>query len=239
MSGQSCDELREVAGELASGVLSGSARADALGHLDHCAGCRASVEELSEAADWLLLAAPEGDPPIGFESRVFPTLIDPSPARPNAHAPAPARSATPIRALRWRRAVVGLAAATTVVVGGTVATTTMLETGTNGASHQSVADTTSLRSGRFLGVDGRPVGQVQTYSGSPGWVFMNVDASGVGGTVVCQLQMANGKTVPLGAFDVHDGVGEWAHTVAGDVGQFRGAKLVTPSGAALATATFA
>jgi hypothetical protein len=66
---------------------------------------------------------------------------------------------------------------------------------------------------------------------------MNVDASGASGTFTCELQLANGSTVPVGQFDVHDGVGEWAHTVGVDVGQVKVARLVTPSGLTLATAT--
>lgn len=107
----------------------------------------------------------------------------------------------------------GIAAAATVVVGGTVAVTT-LETSTHRATDQKVADATSLRSARFLGADGRPVGQVQAYSGSPAWVFMNVDASGIAGSVICQLQMANGKTVPVGALACTTGLAS-GHTPSG------------------------
>ena len=42
--------------------------------------------------------------------------------------------------------------------------------------------------------------------------------------------------MPVGQFEVHDGVGEWAHTVGVDVNQIKTAKLVTPSGLTLATA---
>jgi hypothetical protein len=51
------------------------------------------------------------------------------------------------------------------------------------------------------------------------------------------VDIANGTTVPVGTFDVHDGVGEWAHTFGIDVGQLHGAKLVTAAGSTLATAT--
>ncbi len=237
VSGLSCDELRDVAGELASGILSGSSRAEALEHLEHCTGCRSSVEKLSEAADWVLLAAPEADPPMGFESRVLSPITEPSPAGPRANAATPHRSASPTRTIRWRRAVIGIAAVAAASVGGVVGVAA-LDAGAHGTSHEQVADPTSLRSASFVGADGRPVGQLQAYNGRPAWVFMNVDASGADGTVVCQLQMANGTTVPVGVFEVHDGVGEWAHTVGIDVGQLHGAKLVTASGSTLAAASF-
>ena len=122
-----------------------------------------------------------------------------------------------------------------VLVGGTAAGVTLIEHNGSGGQAQ-VADQTALRSGHFQAGDGRPVGQVYTYSGNPSWVFMNVDASGANGTYTCELQLANGTTVPVGQFEVHDGVGEWAHTVGVDVNQIRTAKLVTPSGLTLATA---
>jgi hypothetical protein len=82
------------------------------------------------------------------------------------------------------------------------------------------------------------VGQVFAYGGSPSWIFLNVDDSPVDGTVVYEVQMTNGATVPVGTFDVRDGVGEWSHTVGVDVGHLRGAKLVTSFGSMLAAATF-
>jgi hypothetical protein len=143
-------------------------------------------------------------------------------------------SARRARTLRRRRTLVAVAAAV-VFVGGTAATVTVIEQNGSGGRTQ-VADQTVLRSGKFQGGDGRPVGQVYTYSGDPSWVFMNVDASGANGTYTCELQLANGSTVPVGQFEVHDGVGEWAHTVGVDVSQIKVAKLVTPSGLTLATA---
>jgi hypothetical protein len=208
-----------------------------LGHLEQCAGCRSSVEDLSEVADWVLLAAPEADPPMGFESRVLWPLTQPSPADRRANEDTSHRSVRRIRTIRWRRAVVGIAAVAAASVGGAVGVAT-LDAGAHGASHEQVADPTSLRSASFLGADGRPVGQLQAYNGRPAWVFMNVDASGADGIVVCQLQLANGTTVPVGAFEVHDGVGEWAHTVGIDVGHLHSAKLVTASGSTLAAAAF-
>jgi hypothetical protein len=139
------------------------------------------------------------------------------------------------RTLRWRVGLAAVAAAT-VLVGGTAAAVTVIDHhGSSGPAQ--VADQTALRSGNFRAGDGRPVGQVYAYSGNPSWVFMNVDASGANGSFTCELELANGSTVPIGQFDVHDGVGEWAHTVGVDVNRIKAAKLVTPSGLTLATAT--
>ena len=123
-----------------------------------------------------------------------------------------------------------------MLVGGTVATVTLIEHNGSG-SHAQVADQTVLHSGKFQAGDGRPVGQVYTYSGDPSWIFMNVDASGANGSYTCELELANGSTVPVGQFEVHDGIGEWAHTIGVDVNRIKAAKLVTPTGLTLATAT--
>jgi hypothetical protein len=145
-----------------------------------------------------------------------------------AHGPRRART------IRWRTTLAAAAAAA-VLVGGTAAAVTVIDHHGSSGSAQ-VADQTALRSGHFQAGDGRPVGQVYAYSGNPSWVFMNVDASGANGTFTCELQLANGSMVPVGQFEVHDGVGEWAHTVGVDVNQIKSAKLVTPSGLTLASA---
>src|SRR4029077_13528047 len=69
-----CSELCEVAPELALGTLPGDERAAAIGHLARCAECQLRVEELSDAADSLLLLCPEADPPRGFARRVVAGL---------------------------------------------------------------------------------------------------------------------------------------------------------------------
>lgn len=257
MTTLTCDELRAMAAEVALGILSGAERADALGHMEHCVSCRVLVEGLAQTGDSLLLLAPEADPPMGFESRVAARVTEhadrpepqpalgvpaaeegevvepPAPGGPTPIRPKP--SAQRARTVRRRRTALAAAAAAAVLVGGTAAGVTLIEHNRSGGQAQ-VADQTALRSGHFQAGDGRPVGQVYTYSGNPSWVFMNVDASGANGTYTCELQLANGTTVPVGQFEVHDGVGEWAHTVGVDVNQIKTAKLVTPSGLTLATA---
>ena len=130
----------------------------------------------------------------------------------------------------------GIAAAAAVLVGGTAAAVSVIDHG-GGTTHQRVADETALRSGSFQAGNGTPVGHVYAYKGNPSWVFMDVDASGANGQITCELQLANGATVPVGQFAVNDGVGEWGHTIAVNVDQIKGARLVTPDGLTLATAS--
>jgi hypothetical protein len=96
----------------------------------------------------------------------------------------------------------------------------------------------SVRSGTLLASDGRPLGQAYAYGGDPSWMFMDVRDSGLTGSYVCELRLANGTTTPAGLVTVYDGTGDWAHTVQVEAGEVRQATLVTPSGVAVASATF-
>ena len=66
-----CARYRDDLAELALGVLTGRDRARALSHVDECPRCAEELEQLSRIADTVLQVAPEVEPPIGFESRLF------------------------------------------------------------------------------------------------------------------------------------------------------------------------
>src|SRR5919197_3653345 len=66
-----CDQVRELASELALGIAAGEERDRALRHLSSCPACRRLVAELSSVGDELLLLAPEHQPPPELESRVL------------------------------------------------------------------------------------------------------------------------------------------------------------------------
>jgi hypothetical protein len=74
VSALSCAEVRELAPELALGILSGAERAEVLLHVNGCARCQAYVAELTEAADVIPQLAPEAEPPAGFEAGVLHRL---------------------------------------------------------------------------------------------------------------------------------------------------------------------
>jgi hypothetical protein len=130
-----CDEVREVAPDLALGLLTGEERAAALAHLERCEGCRAEVASLAVAADEVLLAAPAVEPPPGFRDRVL-TRLAAERAAGDGLLPASAARGVELgaggpplvadgvprpRRRPRRRMVAALAAAAVVVVAGLVA----------------------------------------------------------------------------------------------------------------------
>jgi hypothetical protein len=74
MSVLTCAEVRELAPELALGILGGAERAEVVLHVNGCARCQAYVAELTEAADAIPLLVPELEPPAGFELRTLRRL---------------------------------------------------------------------------------------------------------------------------------------------------------------------
>jgi hypothetical protein len=154
-----------------------------------------------------------------------------------------ARPAVPsnVRPLKRRpvRTTLGAVAASLALIGGTVAATEAANhAGVIAASNQ-VPSRTALHTGTFLAVDGRVLGQIVVYRGHPSWVFMNVDALDAGASVMCRLQLDDGSIVAAGTVALHNGRGQYSKSIPVDVSRVRGAKLYTPSGVVLGTATFA
>ena len=96
-----CEDYADELAELALGVLTGRDRARVLAHVETCARCAEELETLSRTADSVLRAAPEMEPPLGFEVRLFERMgvTDVAPRRRHR-----------LRS-RWVPAVVGVAAA--------------------------------------------------------------------------------------------------------------------------------
>jgi anti-sigma factor RsiW len=74
MAERDCARLRELAPELALGVLTGEERAEARKHLATCPDCREYVLELTSVGDGLLALVPGAEPSLGFEDRVLSRL---------------------------------------------------------------------------------------------------------------------------------------------------------------------
>ena len=146
-----CEQVRELAAELAIGIADGQDRDAALRHAATCPDCRRLVSEFSSVMDDLLLLAPSHEPPPGFAARTAARISPPAPEGMRDPVPSPARRARqPRRALarggirlRWAAAAACLAAASvggglwlSSGAGGPQAGATTL-TGTNPATHVS------------------------------------------------------------------------------------------------------
>jgi anti-sigma-K factor RskA len=251
-----CGQLHDVAAELALGVLTGRERATALAHLDECPACREYVRELTTTGEELLGLLPEREPPPGFESRVLARLGLPMtdqgtqsregqnreaqspgarvlPMRRQGTRDAADRRATPRMSARARAAAAVVAAVVAGGLGGWG-----LRSATTSAPPAASA-TAPLKSAALLTADHVNAGEVFLYKGSPQWMYASVDMDNAKTTMVrCQLETADGKVWTVGSFKLTDGYGAWggSWTVSGV--PVTGARLVTPDGAVLASATF-
>jgi putative zinc finger protein len=211
-----CEETRRIASELALGIADGEERARALDHLAGCADCRRAVAELSEVTDALLLAAPEREPPVGFESRVLARLD----TRPTAAA----------RPRRWRRALLVLAPAAATAALATVAVLNATSDDRRLAGQYrealSAAHGTSFEAARLHAPGNRSAGVVYAYRGSPSWVFVYVYRGHRTERYRFELVTRSGRLVPVRSLRIDPATGSGGQAVGLDIGDIAGVRLV-------------
>lgn len=106
-------------------------------------------------------------------------------------------------------AAVGKAAAAAFLVAGTFGATQFAGGYSRSPSVQRVAAAEPVRSGELLAADGRQLGETYAYRANPSWVFMSVRNSGLVGTYICELHLANGNNVMAGILVAYNGSGVW------------------------------
>jgi hypothetical protein len=277
-SDMTCEQMADMAAELALGVLTGRERAMAVAHLDTCDVCREDVRQLMATGEQLIELLPPAEPPAGFETQVLARLGLPAPRdpaqpgplsrhdhspryrrpahdearpsgdrpggdrpgsdrpgsdRPGSDRPGPERPGGTRRPGRLRRTLYSAAVGLAVVVAG-------LGGWRIGVGSSPPASTAAgpLTTASLLSATHQSVGSIFLYSGSPRWLFMSVDMDSGDGAVTCQLVDANGQVHTLGSFHLSDGYGQWGSPDPGNVGDVHGARLVSATGAVLATASF-
>jgi hypothetical protein len=209
-----CAEVRELAPELALGIVGGPERAEALQHASECGPCRSLVGELAEAADALPLLAAEAEPPPGFEERVLAALK--APRRRNRRR---------IAAL----VAVTAAAATIVSIVGVRVVESVQET------NRIVSAASDVRSAQMNGANGLDVGNVFVSNGTPSSVVVNVNYWVPSGNY--RIEFRTGSTDKrLGGMSIHDGRGSWGGVAALPGGAAGSIVLVGTDGAVVCEA---
>ena len=186
----SCEELRDIAPEIALGTVDGEERADALRHLATCTECRRFVDQLSEVADELLMLAPVQEPPAGFESRVI-TALGLKRRPPRRRAPA---SAGPARAAGRRG-------------GGQRgrARGRLSRRSRHGRAlpRDARAGRRPLLRGRAVaGRDRAEAGVVFGYQGAPSWMLVTVDPAHRDRVTSGELVTKDRRTIPIASFEL-------------------------------------
>jgi hypothetical protein len=226
-----CEQVRDLAAELALGIAEGEERDAALRHLSGCAGCRRLVSELSSVGDELLQLAPAQEPPAGFESRVLAAFAEP-----------PRRRRRQPLAHRWRWIATAAAA---VVLAATLGAGSVL-LATVGDRRLAAGYQAVLSQGRgayFLaaplqGTRGR-VGTVFGYQGQPSWVMVTLQASvQEEGRFRVQVVTRDGRYLPLGDAVLGGAKGTWGGQLPVDLSALHELRFVGSDGQPTLTATF-
>jgi Putative zinc-finger len=201
-----CEEVRELAPEIALGIADGEARAEALRHLSGCEGCRRALEQLSEVADELLLVAPVQEPSAGFESRVVEAM-GLQERQDRRRLP---RWLTP----RWLAPRLGPALATAVIA---VAAMTAVYHDDHQTA-QRYRETLAQANGSYFQAaplkegSGARAGVAFGYEGSPSWLLLTVDAGHRDAVKRAELVTRDGRTIPLRSLGL-DSEGSWGGAI--------------------------
>jgi hypothetical protein len=201
-----CEEIRELAPEIALGIADGEERAEALRHLSTCAECRRLLEELSEVSDELLLVAPVQEPPVGFESRVVDALGPQSSARGRL-----TRWLTP----RWlaTRLVPPLAAAAVAAAALVAVYDDDRQTAERYRDALEQANGQYFQAQPLVDPMGAEAGVAFGYQGEPSWLFVTVDAALRDEVRSGELVTKEGRTIPLRSLELDSREGSWGGAI--------------------------
>ncbi len=234
-----CDEHADNLPELALGILTGRERATTLAHVDSCPRCAEELEQLSHAADAVVSVAPEIEPTMGFEVRLFERMgLDEAPAPSAAPSVAPhARSRTSgrwsERVPRW--VLASAAAVIALALGLGIGWSTGSDHGGRPAQPGPAAGA-EIAAGN-LTANGSTVGSVNTYGGSKPWMIVTLADSWTDGKVTCKVVTDDGVTHTVGSFTATDGYGAWGAPLRVSPQDVHTAEVVSSTGKVIATAS--
>jgi hypothetical protein len=226
-----CDEIRDLAPEIALGIADGEQRAEALRHLSTCAECRRVVEQLSQVADELLVLAPTQEPPAGFESRVVKALgLEPPPRRRRARWLSP----------RWLAPRVGPALAAAAV---TAAALVAVYSDDHRIAER-YRDTLARADGQYFQAEhltdaaGSRAGVAFGYEGRPSWLFVTVAPPHRQAVTSGELVTTGRRTIPLPSLAL-DRRGSWGGAIPVNVSKVAAVRLLGERPGEVLQASFA
>jgi Putative zinc-finger len=218
-----CAQYEDDLAQLALGMLSGRERARTLAHVESCPRCADELEQLARAADAVVGVAPEAEPPLGFETRLFEKMgienVRPSRRRRHLLYWVPASAAAAVAAL-----AIGLGF-------GLSSSPAPTRTTAPGVQRHGAVETAALME------NGDHVGRVDIFGGRTPWMQMTLDDSSARGLVHCVVVTDDGKVRDVGSFVASDGYGAWAAPLHVNPSTVRSAQVMSPSGTVIATAT--
>jgi hypothetical protein len=229
----SCEQLHELAPELAIGIAGSQERDAAQRHAATCPGCRQLVSELSCVVDDLLLLAPPHEPPPGFTSRTVARISPPAarrrrwPATRPAARPAPAGHRWLSRLTVAASIVAALAVGAGAVYQGTASDRRLAASYRSvlGEGHGSFFAAAPLR-----GPTGT-AGTVFGYQGRPSWLFATVQLPSPGRQHFhVQLITRDGRHVAAGSAVLGGTRDSWGAHIPVDLTQVTQLRFVAANG---------
>jgi hypothetical protein len=205
-----------------------------LAHVDGCSRCAEELEQLAHAADAVVRVAPELEPTMGFEVRLF-SRMGLTDAPPQAQS-APVGRVVPLRWVRNspRWALAGAAAVIALALGLSIGWTT----GSGRSGEGQVEGPVGAEVGTaVLTANGSTVGSVNTYGGSKPWMIVTLADSWTDGKVTCKVVTDNGVTHDVGSFTAKDGYGAWGAPLRVAPQDVKKAEVVSSNGTVIATAS--
>jgi hypothetical protein len=187
----SCEELKDLAPEVALGTIEGEERAEALRHLATCGECRRLVDQLTRVADELLMLAPVQEPPVGFESRVVDAL--------GFQRPTPRRRLGR-RLLTWLGPPAVVAAVTAAALVGVYHDDHVTAERYRTALEQ--ADGKYFQAEPLRDATGAKAGVAFGYQGNPSWMLVTVEAGHRDQVASAELVTRDRRTIRLSEFEL-------------------------------------
>jgi hypothetical protein len=203
-----CRRFDDHLEDFALGQLDEPARSRLAAHAAGCPECRQLLDDLGAVVDRLVQAAPEVEPPVGFESRVL------------ARIPVDVRA---VRRRRWSVATVGGVAAALVSAIAMIAV---------------FAPDRERAGSPITTPAGVAIGAVQIVSEPVDHLLVTIDApQGTSGTRHCELRRPDGTWVEVGTWELADiEAGVWAVGIDPALESATAMRVVTDDGVVVATA---